>query len=799
MLVTGAPDGGRYIAVSYLLGHIILSIVTSVMGCTTTLELLHRRTSTSGLYNWYLLLTSSIAMGGIGIWSMHFIGNRAVVLGDGDSHIQILYSVPYTGLSFVCPVLILFTAFYAGGASERAGYLRIISGGVLTGTAVFGMHYIGQMGISNYNLDYHVGNFFGSFIIAIIASTAALAIFFRWKATWTDCWWRRVICGVFLAGAVSGMHWTATVGTLYRDYDKSVRPKGQLSRKQTAIICFVFSTIACGILIGCAIAAGGHRRRLRTQAQQVALTCAFFDHAGRIMVTPHALLPSRKVVDRYIGKTFNDDDLSRTHPAFLWAFRASRNWGLVKDVVPFMKSRIESDETLMEHYISKGMASPQDTEMQPDFDGLFKRHFCVAAQELADEVRQPLQDLGMLYDDVLATTTPHSHLSRMMGYSRLRTSKGQVMFTVRKLSKQEASRLAGSGFRFTTIENVTGVLSRRIHVPAATLGVHLKDMRDFAATSRAFEPGIHLVSFVLRPTIRDRFQVLTAKGTGNPLPSSTLPIKRLHTQHLALLAHMEGWTMTACLSWLRSDGARSYKDVGDFPSQLIHAISALHTTLPTDVNSVSKFSSRPLIAPCRGLRNSDSTKTCTLLSFCTVASLDTRVPNPTLLIFTPLRLFRVQQQVNDGVPDSDDFTKELGQDLFYSTIRSNFTGLTPSSPSSPSPFPIHFWTKKKNKKQNRTSKQLTLEPKLLSRGSSISTEPPLTPLGDIIVRREIKVDIARPPEPAAEPDQEPQILETTVVAGRLASINYVDELYNLCYSPGVRLRPDSGLQHGPTV
>lgn len=179
-------------------------------------------------------------MGGVGIWSMHFIGNRAIILGDGDSHIQISYSVPYTGLSFVCPVLILFTAFYAGGASEKAGYIRIISGGVLTGAAVFGMHYIGQMGISNYNLDYHVGNFVGSFIIAILASTAALGIFFRWKATWTGCWWRRILCGLFLAGAVSGMHWTATVGTLYRDYDKTVKPKGQVSRNQTAIICFVF-------------------------------------------------------------------------------------------------------------------------------------------------------------------------------------------------------------------------------------------------------------------------------------------------------------------------------------------------------------------------------------------------------------------------------------------------------------------------------------------------------------------------------------------------------------------------------
>ena len=41
--------------VSYLAGYIILSYVISAMGCATTLELLHRRTSRSGLYNWFVI------------------------------------------------------------------------------------------------------------------------------------------------------------------------------------------------------------------------------------------------------------------------------------------------------------------------------------------------------------------------------------------------------------------------------------------------------------------------------------------------------------------------------------------------------------------------------------------------------------------------------------------------------------------------------------------------------------------------------------------------------------------------
>lgn len=36
------------------------------------------------------------------------------------------------------------------------------------------------------------------------------------EEAWTDSWWKRVLCGAVLAVAVSGMHWTAAAGTVYR-------------------------------------------------------------------------------------------------------------------------------------------------------------------------------------------------------------------------------------------------------------------------------------------------------------------------------------------------------------------------------------------------------------------------------------------------------------------------------------------------------------------------------------------------------------------------------------------------------
>jgi hypothetical protein len=41
--------------VAYNAGQIVLSFFTSMIGCVTTLELLKRRTSTQGAYNWYVL------------------------------------------------------------------------------------------------------------------------------------------------------------------------------------------------------------------------------------------------------------------------------------------------------------------------------------------------------------------------------------------------------------------------------------------------------------------------------------------------------------------------------------------------------------------------------------------------------------------------------------------------------------------------------------------------------------------------------------------------------------------------
>ncbi|QQK44245.1 MHYT [Penicillium digitatum] len=706
-------------------------------------------------------------MGGIGIWCMHFIGNRAIVLAEGQSDVQVLYNVAFTGTSFVLPVVVLLFAFYAVGVEEKAGYIRILVGGLLTGSSVCGMHYVGQLGISNYRCSYHVANVVGSAIIAIFSSTAALGIFFRWRASWTDSWWRRGICACLLAGAVSGMHWTAAVGTVYLDHNRGIIKGTQLSRSQVVIICTVLACVACVVLSMCAIVAGRNRRKSTTRAHQLVLAGAYFDPTGRIMVTTQALLPTKKIVDHYIGRTFKDDDLTRTHPTFLWAFRATRNWPVVKDLVPFMRNRLNSEESaIAKHVLSRGVFMDNDTELKTDFDTLFKQLFCVTAQELSNDLSLPLQELGTLYDDVISTAIPISRISRAMGRSSLRTGKGQIMFTVRQLQKHEAVRLGSLGFRFATIEHVTGMLSRRIHVPEANLAASLRDMRDYASSNRGFDEGVHLVSFMMRPTIHDHFEILTAKGIG--------------------------WSMDSCIRYLQSAAAaQSFPNLADFRAHLTSSIRSLSNTIPEDLRAAAQLSSRPLIAPCRSRPSNPETtlqNTCTLLAFCVVGTLDTQISNEDYT-FTPFRLFRVQQQVNEALTDRDDFARELGQELFCTDVRSGSTAHENDLASTAKMAILRLWPSRKSSP--------TLNSGSGSRHSQESiVDHTATALRDITVRKEVRVDFTHLLEKSNQNILGVRDAKPVIVGGaETTPTTYVDELYSLCYAPGIRMRPDASLQN----
>ena len=177
---------------------------------------------------------------------MHYIGNRAIKLGDGSRELQIEYNPGFTAGSFFLPIVVITMSFFVFNIKEDVTIPWTVTGGTMSGLAICGMHYLGLGGIANYGPVVAWRYVLGSAIIAIVASTLALGIFFYLKSTWTNSWWKRALCALLLAVAVSGSHWIATAGTEYRFKADTGGASNVLSRHVIVVVVLVLVWISYG-------------------------------------------------------------------------------------------------------------------------------------------------------------------------------------------------------------------------------------------------------------------------------------------------------------------------------------------------------------------------------------------------------------------------------------------------------------------------------------------------------------------------------------------------------------------------
>lgn len=210
-------------------GYIVLSFIVCYIGSWTTLELAHRRTAVNGWHNWHvkllvvelrliihrgLLLGCSFSMGGMAVWCMHFIGNYAIILGEGEG-MQAAYNPGITAFACIFPIVITSITFLVVSLESTFNYVRVGLGGTFAGLGFCGAYFAGQTRISNYNCYYDVAFVAAAVILAVITNISALGIYSWFRSTWSADWWLRGICAFLFAGAVSGMFWLASSGTLY--------------------------------------------------------------------------------------------------------------------------------------------------------------------------------------------------------------------------------------------------------------------------------------------------------------------------------------------------------------------------------------------------------------------------------------------------------------------------------------------------------------------------------------------------------------------------------------------------------
>ncbi len=215
-----------------------LSILIAMFASFTALSLAGRVRASTGWARGTWLAAASLALGG-GIWAMHFVAMLALSMPG----MEMDYDLPLTILSL--GIALLFTgAGFAVMNWERVSRIRVVVAGLLMGSGVVTMHYVGMAAMRMpATLSYERTWLAASVLIAIGAATAAV-----WLASRDHNVWHRLVAAVVMGFAIAGMHYAGMRAAVFTATHATDLAQGSTSIGQT-YLAFIISGVTVLILL----------------------------------------------------------------------------------------------------------------------------------------------------------------------------------------------------------------------------------------------------------------------------------------------------------------------------------------------------------------------------------------------------------------------------------------------------------------------------------------------------------------------------------------------------------------------
>jgi len=192
-----------------------LSFLGSLLGLVATVRA--RATNNKASRARWLLL-AAWAIGGTGIWVMHFMA----MLGFSVPGEAIRYDISLTFASWLTAIVVVGIGLFIVGFG-RPSALKIIAAGVFTGVGVAAMHYTGMAAMK---MPAHV-----TYDRTLVAASVGIAVVASTVALWFTVTLKRgvvlTIAALIMAIAVNGMHFTGMFAMRVSDGTEGV-PNGML-------------------------------------------------------------------------------------------------------------------------------------------------------------------------------------------------------------------------------------------------------------------------------------------------------------------------------------------------------------------------------------------------------------------------------------------------------------------------------------------------------------------------------------------------------------------------------------------
>jgi len=350
-------------------------------------------------------------------------------------------------------------------------------------------------------------------------------------------------------------------------------------------------------------------------------------------------------------------------------FRAARNWNGVSNLLQGMRRHVYR-AGLKRRLGSKFEANLLNSHGSPieDYSLVFRELFCVAAGDLADDMKQPLDKMGVLYDEITLTGQgtikgKKNGAAADLDIEGLSSGKGQLLFLVRTVNRREAERLQGAGFRFVTLSNMIPLMATTLQVSPRSLTRRFEMLREYAADDPMLDPGVHLAIFAIRASLgagRHGFDILARKDAKNQLPTMQLPFDRLEAWQIDYLRAMDSLNVTAVMKTLNraSQSNNPSQREQEFAKHLLKTVEALKEESEDPIFYDAMLIADPIRAPCRGASEDSPPGVATLITFRIIVPIHSRAPGRKLT-FIPLNFFRMRQHVYKNSRDHEVFARKI--------------------------------------------------------------------------------------------------------------------------------------------
>ncbi|WLV24035.1 EAL domain-containing protein [Aciduricibacillus chroicocephali] len=188
---------------------VALSIIIAVLASYSALIIVGKVSYSEGKARIFWLAAGSVVMGS-GVWSMHFVGMLSFQMGMKMQH-----DIALTLTSMAASIFSAFIAFWITAQRKIKG-TRIAVGGLVMGSGIITMHYIGMEAMQmTMTIQYDPVWWTISAVIALVASYAALFLFLRFRNSHRASI-SKWLSSLAMGFAICGMHYSGMKATIFK-------------------------------------------------------------------------------------------------------------------------------------------------------------------------------------------------------------------------------------------------------------------------------------------------------------------------------------------------------------------------------------------------------------------------------------------------------------------------------------------------------------------------------------------------------------------------------------------------------